>query len=108
MGQTIQVYGYVVSAPSLNSVSDAAAGVTTIAPGSYVSLYGSGFTSSNYSASNTFANLPLQIDTVTVSFDVGNGVTYPGYIVYVSPTQINAFAPWELQGYSSAQVKGFV
>jgi len=105
VGQTIQVYGYVVSAPSLSSVSDAAAGVTTIAPGSYVSLYGSGFTSSSYTASNTFANLPLQIDTVTVSFDVGNGVTYPGYIVYVSPTQINAFAPWELQGYSSAQVK---
>ncbi len=110
VGASIPVYAYLASAPTLNTggVVDAAAGLTTIAPGSYVSLYGSGFTSNGYTASDTFANLPLQIDTVTVSFDVGNGVTYPGYpgyIVYVGPGQVNVFAPWELQGYSSAQVK---
>jgi uncharacterized protein (TIGR03437 family) len=79
--------------------------LTPIAPGSYVSLYGTGFTSDGYTAVNTFSQLALQNEGVSVSFDVGNGVTYPGYIVYVSPTQVNVFAPWELQGYTSAQVK---
>jgi uncharacterized protein (TIGR03437 family) len=107
VGTSIPIDFYAASAPTLSTggVVDNAAGLSTIAPGSYVSLYGSGFTSNGYIDSNTFSNLPLQIEGVMVSFDVGNGVTYPGYIVYISPNQVNVFAPWELQGYSSAQVK---
>jgi uncharacterized protein (TIGR03437 family) len=111
VGQSVEVYAYLVTTtPRLNSetsaqpgVVDGAAFLPTIAPGSYVSLFGSNLI--NYTASNTFTNLALQLDTVTVSFDVGSGVTYPGYPIYISPTQINVFAPWELQNYSSAQVK---
>src|SRR5208283_2071992 len=84
-------------------VVDAAAYLPTIAPGSYATLFGSNLT--DYTDSNTFTNLALQLDGVAVSFDVGNGVTYPGYPVYITPGQVNVFAPWELQGYSSAQVK---
>jgi uncharacterized protein (TIGR03437 family) len=105
VGTSIPVYAFLESAPTLGGVSDTAAGLATIAPGSYASLYGSGFTSNGYADVNTFTNLPLQIDQVTVSFDVGNGATYPGYLVSVSPGQVNVVAPWELQGYSSAQVK---
>ncbi|MGO9967512.1 MAG: S8 family serine peptidase [Bryobacteraceae bacterium] len=103
---SIDVYAYLVTTtPTLatGGVVDNAAYLPTIAPGSYVTLFGSNLT--DYTASNTFNNLALQLDTVTVSFDVGNGVTYPGYPVYISPGQVNVFAPWELQGYSSAQVK---
>jgi uncharacterized protein (TIGR03437 family) len=107
LATSIPIDFYAETPPTLNTggVLDAAAGLPTIAPGSYVSLFGSGFTSNGYIDSNTFTNLPLQIEGVMVSFDVGNGVTYPGYIVYISPGQVNVFAPWELQGYSSAQVK---
>jgi uncharacterized protein (TIGR03437 family) len=106
VGTSIPVYAYLVSTtPTLNTggVIDAAANLTTIAPGSYVSIYGSNLT--DYTDSNSFTNLALQLDTVTVSFDVGSGVTFPGYPVYISPGQVNVVAPWELQGYSSAQVK---
>ena len=33
------------------------------------------------------------------------GISVPGRLIYVSPTQINLQVPWELQGQSSAQVK---
>ncbi len=47
-----------------------------------------------------------QIDYVTVSFDVPSaGISVPGHIVYVSPTQVNVQVPWELQGQSSVQMK---
>ena len=43
---------------------------------------------------------------MNVSFDVPSAnLSYPGRIVYVSPTQINVQVPWELQGQTSAQVK---
>ena len=50
--------------------------------------------------------LPLTMDGVTVSFDVPSAkISVPGHLTYVSPTQINVQAPWELQGQTSAQVK---
>ena len=50
--------------------------------------------------------LPLHIDYVTVSFDVPSaGISVPGHITYVSPTQVNVQVPWELQGQCSAQLK---
>jgi minor extracellular serine protease Vpr len=103
------------AAPSITSVSDSAAGKSPVAPGSYVSIYGTGL--SNYTdvndsttdalaANGTYTVLPLQIDFVTVTFDVPSaGISVPAGIVYVSPTQINIQVPWELQGQSSAQMK---
>ena len=75
-----------------------------IAPGSYVSIYGTGL--SDGLDSVTTAGLPLAIDYVNVSFDVPSaGISVPGRIVFVSPSQINVQVPWELQGQTSAQVK---
>jgi minor extracellular serine protease Vpr len=52
------------------------------------------------------AILPLAIDRVYVSFDVPSaGLSVPGHLTYVSPTQIKVQVPWELQGQSSVQVK---
>jgi uncharacterized protein (TIGR03437 family) len=92
---------------SAGGVVDAAAGKTPIAPGSYVSIYGSNLTE-NYTDSVTYAPyaLPLTLDGVTVSFDVPSAkISVPGYLTFVSPGQINVQVPWELQGQTSAQVK---
>ena len=110
--------------PKITGVADAAAGLTTVAPGSYVAIYGTGL--SNYTDANSTvynpnssptteatdpvvangAVLPLQIDYVTVSFDVQSaGISVPGHLTYVSPTQVNVQIPWELQGQSSVQMK---
>jgi uncharacterized protein (TIGR03437 family) len=112
------------AAPSVTGVADAAAGAKTVAPGSYIAIYGAGL--SNYTDANStvfnynsvptteatdpvIANgavLPLQIDYVTVSFDVPSaGISVPGHITFVSPTQVNVQVPWELQGQSSVQMK---
>jgi uncharacterized protein (TIGR03437 family) len=94
----------VQAAPNVTGVSDAAVGQTPVAPGSYVSIYGSGL--SNSTDSNTFLRLPMHIDFVTVSFDVpSKGISVPGRLTYVSPAQVNVQIPWELQGQSSAQMK---
>jgi minor extracellular serine protease Vpr len=110
--------------PTITGASDAAAGLTTVAPGSYIAIYGTGL--SNYTDANSTvininstpttevtdpvvangAVLPLQIDYVTVSFDVQSaGISVPGHLTYVSPTQVNVQVPWELQGYTSVQMK---
>jgi uncharacterized protein (TIGR03437 family) len=110
--------------PNVTAVEDAAAGLTTVSPGSYVAIYGTGL--SNVTAVNgtawspnaalptlatdpVIANgavLPLQIAYVTVSFDVPSaGISVPGHLLYGSPTQINVQVPWELQGQSSVQMK---
>lgn len=122
------------NAPNITGIADAAAGITTVAPGSYIAIYGTGL--SNLNAYNTNSGtvngswfnpnipagapsveatdpliaagyvLPLQIDLVTVSFDVPSaGISVPGHLTYVSPTQVNVQIPWELQGQTSAQVK---
>jgi uncharacterized protein (TIGR03437 family) len=78
----------------------------TIAPGSYVSIYGTALSDPGYIDSATYTPLPLVIDGVTVSFDVPSAhLSYPGHLVFVSPTQVNVQVPWELQGQTSAQVK---
>ncbi|HKD07791.1 MAG TPA: S8 family serine peptidase [Bryobacteraceae bacterium] len=111
-------------APNVTGAADAAAGLTTVAPGSYVAIYGtalSNTTNANGVAYNPNSNptteatdpvtangavLPLQIDLVTVSFDVpGTGISVPGHLTYVSPTQVNVQVPWELQGQTSAKMK---
>jgi minor extracellular serine protease Vpr len=105
-------------------VADAAAGLKSLVPGSYAAIYGSGL--SNFSDNNgtaislnttptveatdpvtaNGAVLPLQIDYVTVSFDVPSaGISVAAHPTYVSPGQVNVQVPWELQGQTSAQVK---
>jgi uncharacterized protein (TIGR03437 family) len=85
-------------------VRDAAQGKTTIAPGSYAAIYGSGL--SDVIGAATTSTLPLTLDGVTVSFDVPSaGISVPGELVYVSPGQVNVQVPWELQGQTSVQMK---
>jgi len=75
-----------------------------VAPGSYMSLYGTGLSDTNNTA--TTASLPLAIDFVNVSFDVPSaGLSLPGRLYYVSPGLINLQVPWELHGQTSALVK---
>jgi uncharacterized protein (TIGR03437 family) len=89
--------------PTIGSVRDAAQGKTTIAPGSYVAIYGSGL--SDYLAAETTSTLPLALQGVSVSFDAA-GISVPGELIYVSPAQVNVQVPWELQGLnSSVQMK---
>jgi uncharacterized protein (TIGR03437 family) len=101
-----------VTSAGVPGVVDAAAGLTTIAPGSYVSIYGSGF---NYGFSGAFDQFllqcpagpcvyPINFDAVGVSFDVP-GATYPGGPYFLDAGQLNLVTPRELQGQSSTQVK---
>ncbi|HZT31048.1 MAG TPA: S8 family serine peptidase [Bryobacteraceae bacterium] len=75
-----------------------------VAPGSYISIFGTGLSDTTDSTSS--ATLPLAIDYVNVSFDVPSAnLSVPGRLIYVSPGQVNVQVPWELQGQSAAQVK---
>jgi minor extracellular serine protease Vpr len=74
-----------------------------VAPGSYITLFGTGLSDGTRGASTV--SLPLSLSEVSVSFDVPGKVSVPGRLYYVSPTQVNLQVPWELQGQSSVQVK---
>jgi uncharacterized protein (TIGR03437 family) len=91
--------------PIISSVVDGASLVTgTFAPGSYISLVGSGL--SDFSDAHLSAPHPLAIDSVSVSFDVPSAhLSVPGHLIYVSSTWINVQVPWELEGQTSVQVK---
>lgn len=72
------------------------------APGSYISLYGSGLADS-YAVFKT-PYLPVSLSGVSVGFAVGNTIWAPGKIHFVSSGQVNVEVPWELAGQSSATV----
>jgi uncharacterized protein (TIGR03437 family) len=108
------VGGAIRSQPTISAggIVDAASFKTPIAPGSYISIFGSNLSDFSDGAPPLFdiggnpLAIPLSLDGVTVSFDVPSAkVSYPGRLVYVSPNQINLQVPWELQGQTSAQVK---
>ncbi|HUP05184.1 MAG TPA: S8 family serine peptidase [Bryobacteraceae bacterium] len=81
-------------------VRDAAQAKTTIAPGSYISIYGTGLC--DYIGLAPSATLPMMLNYATVSFDApAANISVPGTILYTSPTQINVQVPWELQGLNS-------
>jgi uncharacterized protein (TIGR03437 family) len=99
---------------------DAAIFKQPIAPGSYINIYGTGLSNPTFNpngdsndattdalaANGTYSILPLQIDFVTVSFDVPSaGISVPGHMTFVSPGVVQLQVPWELQGQSSVQVK---
>lgn len=73
-----------------------------VAPGSYISIFGTGLSDDRAPARSL--PLPLAIDLVNVSFDAP-GLSLPGRLLFVSPGQVNVQVPWELQGQSSVQVK---
>ena len=107
-GYSNQFSGTIRTQPTISAggVVDAGSFKSPIAPGSYISIYGSNL--SDYTDPVTLAPyaLPLALDGVTISFDVPSAkISVPGYLTYVSPGQINVQAPWELQGQTSAQVK---
>jgi uncharacterized protein (TIGR03437 family) len=127
-GQSFQGQAFISATSSQPTIS--AAGVLNdatfqgqIAPGSYIAIFGSNlldttalsnyaiYNNLTYDSANSFnsptdGSLPLQIDFTTVSFDVPSaGISVPGYIDFVSPTQVNVWVPWELAGQSSVQMK---
>lgn len=91
---------------SASAVVDAASFLAggAVAPGSYITLFGSGLSDSTGTQLGT--RLPPGFRNVSVSFDVPSShISAPGHIVFVSPTQVNVQVPWELQGQNAAQVK---
>jgi uncharacterized protein (TIGR03437 family) len=46
----------------------------------------------------------VSLGQVSVSFD-GGGMSLPGHLHFISPTQVNVQIPWEFQGQSSVQMK---
>ena len=75
-----------------------------IAPGSYVSIFGSNLSTSV--SGETTVNLPVSIRNVSVSFDVPEAnLSVPGHLIFVTPQQVNVQVPWELQGRHSVQMK---
>ena len=76
-----------------------------IAPGSYVSVYGTGLSSNPVGAG--YVPFPISINNTSVGFDA-TGISIPGPISFVSPTQINVQVPWELAGQSSVQMKVYI
>ena len=112
----------VIAQPNISGVADAAVGSKTVAAGSYISIYGTNLVNpaaiqglTQYGDGATMLPFPLNLDGVSVSFDVPGGYDgtpadyngSPGHIVFVASTggQINLQVPWELQGASSVQVK---
>jgi len=91
--------------PVISSIVDGASlQPGAYAPGSYITLKGSGL--SDLTDVSQTARHPLAIDLVSVSFDVPSAhISVPGHLIYASPTQINVQVPWELQGQTTAQVK---
>jgi len=73
-----------------------------IAPGSYISIYGTDLATTSAVFATPY--LPLALASVSVSFDATNG-TFPGRIHFVSPGQVNVFVPWELRGQTSVRIK---
>ena len=107
-GMRMTFSGYAVAQPTITS-SGVLNGASfrsgdSIAPGSYISIFGQSLgESSNYS---TTSILPMVLDYMMVSFDVPEaGISVPGRLTYVSPNQLNLQVPWELQGQSQARVK---
>jgi uncharacterized protein (TIGR03437 family) len=103
-----RAYSLTISAASANSpliggVLNAASGQATIAPNTWVSIYGSNFAAAGFtddwSKSIVNGNLPTTLDGVSVS--VGGT---PAYVSFVSPGQINVLTPNVASGNASVTV----
>jgi uncharacterized protein (TIGR03437 family) len=77
---------------------------TPAAAGSYITIEGQNL--APVTANYVTANLPLSIAATSVSFDVPSaGISVPGHLSYISPTQVNVQVPWEVQGQTQALIK---
>lgn len=74
-----------------------------IAPGSIVSLFGTGLADDSGVAK--IIPLPISINADSVSFDASDGTSVVGSLYYVSSTQVNVQVPWEITGKGSVQMK---
>ena len=105
-GLTQEFDGYVRRLPAIQSggVINAAPFYSAqgMAPGSYISIFGSDLSDTTLVESTQY--LPLSLGQVSISFD-GGGLSLPGHIHFISPGQINVQIPWEFQGQSSVQMK---
>jgi uncharacterized protein (TIGR03437 family) len=105
-GLTYKFDGYANPYPAIAAGGVVNAASNTIAqglaPGSYISIYGGALATSTESYSTKY--LPVSLANVSVSFDDG-GVSQPGHLSFVSPTQVNVQIPWEFQGHSTVQMK---
>ncbi len=73
-----------------------------MAPGSYISIFGSDLSDTNLAETTT--SLPVSLGQVSVSFD-GGGKSLPGHLHFISPGQVNVQVPWEYQGQTSVAMK---
>jgi minor extracellular serine protease Vpr len=96
------------------SIVDAASSITSVAAGSWISIYGSNLsdvTDAAYSScpqcSSIAQPFPLGLDGVAFSFD-GPTLSLPGRVWFVSPGQLNVQVPWELAGQSPVFVKSII
>ena len=102
---TTQTYALAISAapvaiPTITSVSTATAGQLTVAPNTYVSIYGTNFAPAGFTDDWTTliknsgnGTLPTTLDGVSVTV---SGL--PAYVSYVSATQVNILMPNVGQG----------
>ncbi len=89
-----------------NGVVNAASGQVGqgLAPGSYISIFGSGISDVTRTFSTPY--LPISLGGISASFDVpSKNISVPAPIHFVSPGQVNVQIPWELQGQTSAIMK---
>ena len=107
-GMTVNFNDSGVAQPSIaaNGVVNAASYLagSGIAPGSYISIFGSALALGSFN--ETTPNLPVSLVGTSVSFDVpGTNLGVPGHLISVSAEQVNVQAPWELQGQQSVEMK---
>lgn len=85
---TVTINGAPSTLPVITGVNNAPGGQTTVAPNTYVALYGTNFAAAGFSDDWTHSivggNLPTKLDNVSVTFG-----GQPVYVSYVSSGQIN-------------------
>ena len=86
-------------------VSAASAEITTAAPGSIVSVYGTGLATTTESTPS--ADWPLTLGGSTATVRDSDGINYPARLAFVSPGQVNLLVPPEVSaaGIASVQIK---
>ena len=105
---TVEFSGRTIDRPVIRTagVVNAASGreESGQAPGSYISIFGTGLSESLRVTSTQ--SLPYSLANISVGFDVpGSAATYAGRLHFVSATQINVQVPWELQGLARVNMK---
>jgi uncharacterized protein (TIGR03437 family) len=85
------------SGPSISNVQDAESARTSVVPGEWIAIYGSGLagTTRTWAAAdfNNGSNLPMSLSGVSVQFG-----TLPAAVYFISATQIDVQAPSGITG----------